>query len=232
MFSVQYAYLSLGLIFLLFWFTLFLRRKDLRNEMLVSSVITGILGVCFEFFFIQDYWTPILWNNWAVGFEDFLYGFSVVGIAAVAYEELFRKRCTKKRSHTHHWRYLLFFYFISLSVFFVAREFLGVNTMYSALGSFLAAFTFMMFVRSDLWRDALWSGVLFLGITFLAYLPILLVFPDVVSTFWRPENISGILIFGVPLEEFLWAFIFGLVAGPFYEFWAGLRFNKSKFHMS
>ncbi len=226
MLSLRYAYLALDTVFLLFWFFLFLHRKDLRKEMLVSSIMAGVLAVCFEFFFIKDYWTPILWNGWAVGLEDFLYGFAIGGVASVVYEEVFKKRFTLKKSHTHHWRYLFLLYLISLPVFFLARELLGVNTMYSILGSFIAAVVYIMFLRSDLWRDALWSGVLCLCITFLAYMPVLVIFPDFISAFWHLENISGVLFFGVPLEEFIWAFTFGLVVGPFYEWWLGMRLKK------
>ncbi len=38
---------------------------------------------------------------------------------------------------------------------------------------------------------------------------------------WLLPNLSGVLVAGIPVEELLWAFGVGMVAGPFYEFFTG-----------
>ena len=42
-------------------------------------------------------------------------------------------------------------------------------------------------------------------------------FPEVVNKFWNLETVSGILILGVPLEELMYAFTFGMVWSTIYE---------------
>ncbi|OHA21798.1 MAG: hypothetical protein A2849_02600 [Candidatus Taylorbacteria bacterium RIFCSPHIGHO2_01_FULL_51_15] len=228
-FPVQYAYLALGLLYLIFWLILFLSRRDLRREMLISSLLAGFLAIILEPFFLKDYWTPELINGWSVGIEDFLYGFAIGGIANVLYEEFFKKRFIRKRSERYHWRFLLILYIVSFSVLLLGREFWGLNTMYATLGALGAAFLSIMLFRPDLARDAIWSGILFTMITALVYIPVILSFPDFITSFWHLKNLSGILLGGIPLEEFLWAFMFGLVAGPFYEAWAGLKLRKVRY---
>ncbi len=48
-------------------------------------------------------------------------------------------------------------------------------------------------------------------------------FRNVIQSFWLLENISGILILGVPIEELLWGFGWGMLAGSIYEFHKGLK---------
>ena len=224
---VQYAYLTLGLAYLAFWIALFLYRPDVRREMFISSTIAGILALVLEPFFRADYWTPELFNGWTVGVEDFLYGFAIGGIASALYEEVFKKRFIRKKSHTYHWRFVFILYLASFVSLFVSRQLWGLNTMYATLGALAVAFFLIIFFRLDLVRDSIWTGILFTVITLFAYIPTLILFPDFVSSFWHLQNLSGAMLVGLPFEELLWAFMFGLVAGPFYEVWEGLRFRKA-----
>ncbi|MSU56363.1 MAG: hypothetical protein EXS51_03605 [Candidatus Taylorbacteria bacterium] len=226
MFPIQYAYLALGLMYLIIWGALFTYRRDLRKEMLVSSLLAGLLALLLESLFLEDYWTPQLFNGWSVGIEDFLYGFTIGGVASVLYEAFFKTRFIRKKSHAYHWRFLLVLYAISFTALFIGREVLGFNTMYAALGSLGAAFLSIVFFRPDLVREAIWSAILFTALTVLVYIPVLIIFPHFISSFWHLSNISGLLLGGIPLEEFVWAFMFGLVVGPFYEAWAGLELRK------
>src|SRR3989338_11300363 len=214
---VQYAYLTLGLAYLAFWIALFLYRPDVRREMFISSTIAGILALVLEPFFRADYWAPELFNGWDVGIEDFLYGFAIGGIASVLYEEVFKKRFIKKKSHKYHWRFVFILYAASFFSLFIGRQWWGLNSMYSTLCALAVAFFLIIFSRPDLVRDSVWTGILFTAITLLAYIPTLILFPNFISSFWHLQNLSGATLAGLPLEEILWAFMFGLVAGPFYE---------------
>jgi membrane protease YdiL (CAAX protease family) len=52
------------------------------------------------------------------------------------------------------------------------------------------------------------------------------IFRGIIQNWWNIKNLSGILIFGIPIEELMWVFSWGFVAGPTYEFITGLRFKK------
>ena len=49
------------------------------------------------------------------------------------------------------------------------------------------------------------------------------IFPNIIEDWWKLENISGIIIFGAPIEELIWGFTWGFFIGPVYEFWRGIK---------
>src|SRR3989338_2570037 len=102
--SYQYAYL-LGDLFLLmpWWIFLYFKRKDLRTEILIVSILAGIGGPLSELWFLKDYWRPELFNGWSIGLEDVLFGFFIGGISCSIYEEMFGRKFAKRIDRTHHW---------------------------------------------------------------------------------------------------------------------------------
>jgi hypothetical protein len=82
--------------------------------------------------------------------------------------------------------------------------------------------------RKELLLDGIFSGLL-LGIIFmLEYLILLSIYPNLFEKIWIIDNLSGLTVLRIPIEELLWAFSWGLLAGPIYEFYLGLRFAKSR----
>jgi len=90
--SYQYTYLFWTAIFLIIWGTFFIKRKDLRKEMLVISFLFGLGGLISELTHIQDWWQPLTITNTSIGIEDFLIGFAIGGIASVIYNFIFNKK--------------------------------------------------------------------------------------------------------------------------------------------
>ena len=224
----QYAYLVGNfLIGLPLWVFLFVYRKDLRKEILISSALIGILAPLWSPWFIKDYWHPESLNFWRLGAGDFMYGFFFGGIANVIYEEIFGKHYAKRKNRKHHWSwFILPFAALGVLVFNIP-VLLGINSIYAAITTFVVLSSVMVYFRRDLLIDTLMSGVLVGLITLLGYVLFLALFPGIVHAWWKLSNLSGIFVMGVPIEELLWAFGLGMVAGPFYEFFMGLRFKKS-----
>ena len=107
MLSLKYAYLLGTIIFLIIWLILYLHRKDLRKEMIVMSMLVAILGMFSEYlWWTHDWWRPQTITGTTIGIEDLLLGFTNGGIAAVLYEELFKKRMYKYKSRNHNLRVL------------------------------------------------------------------------------------------------------------------------------
>jgi hypothetical protein len=79
--------------------------------------------------------------------------------------------------------------------------------------------------RPDLRNKVLVGGVLFLVLYFVFFLLINLIFPGFVHKAWNLEAISGIILLGVPLEELIFAFTFGMMWSSVYEhiMWYGLK---------
>ncbi len=53
-------------------------------------------------------------------------------------------------------------------------------------------------------------------------------YPDIFINHWMLENLSGIFIIGIPLEEFLFAFSVGFTGSNVYEFFFGYTLVKEK----
>jgi hypothetical protein len=188
------------------------------------SFLFGILGPLSELWYLQDYWRPQIFTGTRIGIEDFLFGFFIGGIASVIYLELFNKHISKQKDKKHHIRFMLSF--VAIFIFIISFYVFGFNSIYASMITFLSLALLIYYFRHDLFIDGLMSGI-FLAITmFLAYLIFLYIFPSAIQKWWFLNNISGILILGIPLEELLWAFSLGLVAGPTYEFITGLKLKK------
>ncbi len=112
-------------------------------------------------------------------------------------------------------------YLVRFSFFF------GINSIYTAMVACVGVFLFIMMYRRDLFLDAVASGFIFATLMFFGYLTFLVIYPEAIHRWWLLQNISGILLFGVPIEEVLLAFAWGLAVGPLYEFIAGLRLRDS-----
>ena len=99
MISYQYTYLIGNIFALAIWLFFFFRRKDTRKEMLIISIIFGIMGLLVESVYIYDWWQPLTITGTAIGLEDFLFGFLFGGVAAVFYEHLFNKKIKSKKNY-------------------------------------------------------------------------------------------------------------------------------------
>jgi hypothetical protein len=99
------------------------------------------------------------------------------------------------------------------------------NPIYSSAIALTAGFFATFYCRRDLWLKMIVSGGLFLAIYFLAFALFNGAFPGYVVAVWNLEAISGIRWIGVPLEEMMFAFTFGLYWSSVYEHltWHGQR---------
>ncbi len=228
MFEYQFAYLFLDLIGLPIWLILFIHRKDLRHKMILLSFLLGFTGFfATHFYYGRDYWSPLSITSSPLLVEDFLFGFLFGGIGSVFYEEIFGKKFSYRHIRKHNWA--LFFVFIvgcSSVIFNIMFFNVGINSIYAALIGFLTAGLGIFIFRKDLIMDALISGFLCGIILLIGYVIALRAFPLLFQAFWQLDNLSGITIGKIPVEEILWAFGLGMVAGPMYEFYAGLKFRK------
>ncbi len=233
--NYHYAYL-LGidlLIFLPAFLFFFFWRKDLRREMLTAGLVFGIIAFLSEPIFMFDYWHPeyifpLSYGGIALGsIEDFLFGFLQGGIAAVIFEVVFGKRFIKKKNHEHSWkRMILPIYAAGILLFITPIIFLGWNSIHTSALSTLALLVPLVLYRRDLLPEAVISGILMVLFAFVGYHLLFIFYPEIITAWWKLENLSGLMISGIPVEEFLNAFIVGFFGGPFYEFFNGLRFKR------
>ena len=224
MFDYNYFYLTWALIFLSIWAVLFFKRKDVRREMLLISLWFGFGGLVSEYTNIQDWWQPITVTGTPVGLEDFLIGFAIGGVAAVIYEEIYKKKLKKVKTKISPWfdpgfaflllpaLYLLFFFVFKWGSF------------YSVVPTYLIGLGYMLFLRKDLIKDSLISGFLMLCVGIGIYFFLFLIYPNYIQEFWYlKDNWYSSLLWGIPIAEYIWYFLTGAYIGPMYEFLKRMR---------
>ena len=234
----MYEYLIGVLIMGFAWLILFFIRNDLRKSMIWSGFfyttlltliffvgrgITTLVGL--DWRVIPDYWnTDTLFNlgritgGWSI--EDMLFMFFAGGIIAVLYEILFERRILNVKTRQH---------ILSIIGFLIAGTLTVIlfnfNPIYSLIIASLTGSIIIIIQRRDLFRHAIYGGISFTVVYFLGFSVFILIFPNLIQNYWSLENLTKILIIGVPIEELLYAFSFGLMWAPMYEYIHG---NKIK----
>lgn len=228
---VQYAYLLGDLALLFIWVGVFFYYKDTRREMLTMSVLIGLVSVATaHYWWTVDWWHPMTLTGTRVGIEDFLMGFAAGGIMAVIYEGVFKQKYYIRKASHHYPGGLTIALMLA---FFTSWLFWGVGltSFYASTVAMLITAAFLFYFRRDLFLNGFLSGLLMAAIAFVFYYAILLFSPGWFVATYDP-NLSGIQLIGIPVEEFIFWFLAGLVFGPFYEYWQGEQLRKRRIKLS
>lgn len=194
--------------------------------MLFMSVFVTIWGVIFEYLmWTVDWWKPDTVTGTRVGVEDIVLGFTNGGVGAVLYEYINKKRARSLRKNSRlgsffeHHPYWIWLPFLTGLVFMVIGYwYLGMHSFWATfIGISLAVFLILI-IRQDLLFDSIFGGVSLLLVAIPVYLIIIYFFPGVIERFWFLDNLSGILILGIPIEELAIYFSGGMIAAPSYEY--------------
>ncbi len=218
----KFVYLVALIIPCLIWFFLFVRRKDLRKEIIFISCLIGILSVITSYsWWTVDWWRPLTITNTVVGIEDFIMGFTTGGIMSVIYNFIFRNkykkgvvRCNSKEA------YLLLILMGGLTAFLI--NIINITSFWSSTMSMFLFIILILFFRKDLFFDSLFSGILMMLISFSFYLVIILVSDTWVNNTYL-YGLSGLRLLTIPIEEFIFWFLTGMWVGPFYEYTYGKK---------
>jgi hypothetical protein len=211
------------------WLILFIMRKNVRKEMLIMSVVFSIIGTPIQLIYIKDWWIPLRITDTILGIEDVLFGFSVAGIAAVIYEDIFRKYIrSKKLGPKKRRENNLFFlvYILVFAVIFLLTFYLTKNSLYASALAFIYGVTIIYVKRPDLIVDSLATGFMFLILVIIIYKVVDQITPGWVNQFWLFINVPQIKILGVTIDDMIWYFLAGCFWGPLYKYWKEARLAK------
>jgi len=207
-----YAYLVGCGILAIFWTTIYLKRGDLRKEILWASFAGMPFGVL-DYLLVPRCWHPDslfnLINRFGMGIESFLFLFFMSGLCSVIYEFVFRKKIEKTNKHGSHVLALV----APLAAFFAFAIFFPGEAIYVFIAAGIIGTFFIVLARRDLLLKAIFSGVLFAIFYGFVFFLVVRLFPELVQNFYNLENMAGIFIAGVPLEEIL----AGLFVGSFWS---------------
>jgi hypothetical protein len=220
--SDQYIWLIWSGGFLIPWIILWAAFPAQRRVMWWASVFTAPFGLT-EPLFVPEYWNPPSLFDLAqkTGFdiESFIFCFAIGGVAAVLYNILTRRRTqrieTRERHlplHRHHYMMMTVPFIV-----FAILVFLPWNPIYPGIFAMFAGALATMVCRPDLKRTT-WVG----GALFVAYYTVFLqglrfTAPGYIERVWNLTELLGVQVFGMPVEELLFAAGFGMYWSGIYE---------------
>ncbi len=222
----MYIYSIWVAIFGIVWLALFLIRKDLKKEILYGSLVAMPFGIS-DIIFIPYYWNPKTLFNFVPGIESFVFAFFLGGTAGVLYE-VFAKNYLVKKRERREVKFSHYFWLISiglLSLIFLSIVF-RMDLIYTSIVSMFIGATVIWISRKDLVGESLIGGVLFLIVYFLSLRIIDFAFSDWIINTWNLSVLRLPFVLGVPLEEILWALVFGMLWAPLYEDLRGYKLKK------
>lgn len=221
---MRYAYLLGSAGFLLIWLAVWLRADATsRSQMLRVSAVTAVFGLT-EPLFVPAYWNPPTLFDLAhrTGFdvEGIIFSFAVGGIATAIYAALrttARIKITAAEQHRPRHRFHRLALAVPPVVFVVLAATTNLNPIYTTIAALFAGAVATSLCRADLITKMIVSGLLFLGLYFAFFLIFNALYPGYIGQVWNLPALSGVLIAGVPLEELLFAFSFGLMWSSVFE---------------
>ena len=219
MIDYKYAYLFGSLLTLLLWLILYFQRKDLRREMLTLSFATVLLAPT-NILYYGKYWEPeFAVNIYNFGIESIIVCFAYGGICGVIYEYFFRKTPMKLKgvnlqiSKVH----LVISLIVGVQIILALEIFTTLSVMLTtALGMFGVGMLFIFF-RRDLLVPSIASALIAVVVCVLVYWTILILFPEFFNRFMILDNTLGVMILGIPIEEYIWHLALGFALGVMYE---------------
>lgn len=225
------AYLAWVIILGIIWLVLYAHRKDLRYEMLFSSFLILPFGLT-QPLFVPDYWHPIVLFRFFGLFdlESLLWCFFTGGIAAVLYEEIFKIRLGEVKNNLkakHHAYFIYSFLLLTVSLMILIKYFTDWSVLRSSFIFMIIVFIYSVFSRPDLVKKSILSGCVFLIFYIASLLTVNALFPGFVVNEWNIQGSIGIRIFSIVIEEYIYAFLFGLVWSVIYEEIKNIKLKKA-----
>mgnify|MGYP001144875372 CR=1 FL=1 len=171
--------------------------------------------------FVPEYWNPPslfeLAQRTGFDIESIIFSFAIGGIGSVFYNIITRKRLVPmqlgtqhhSRNRWHRWALAVPF------TLFPFLYFLPWNVIFAGIAAMIAGAMAAVWCRPDLKSNTLVGGGLFLVIYTIFLLGLEWSAPGYIEQVWNLKALSGIVIYGLPLEELLFGFAFGL-------FWTGI----------
>ncbi len=218
----HYVWLVWSSAFLIPWAALYLAKPALREVMLRASLTTMLFGLT-EPIFVPEYWNPPslfeLAQRTGFDIESLIFSFALGGIGTVLYDALTGRTLMPAsaalrhapRHRLHRWALMLPF------AAFVPLYFLPWNPIYAVLVCLLLGATASNVCRSELRRKSIFGGLLFLALYAVFMLGLKWFAPGYIDAVWNLSALMGGLVYGIPTEELLFGFAFGLYWSGVYE---------------
>ena len=220
--SFRYTWLIWASAFLLPWALLFIARPALRQPMLWASVLTAPFGLT-QPLFVPEYWNPPSLFNLAqrTGFdlESLVFCFAIGGLGVAGYRAMTPAPLASvdRKAHSlpwHRWHLLA----LASPVFvFSGLMVLKWNPIYPGILAMFVGALSTVLCRPDLFRNTLFGGGAFLVLYTVFLLGLKWIWPGYIEAVWNLDALLALRPGGLPLEELLFGFAFGMYWSSVYE---------------
>lgn len=225
--EIYYKVLFACFLLSIVWILIYIFRKDLRKELWWSSIICAPLGF-FEPVWFMYYWDPrptLFDLTTKIGFdiESILLMFLIGGISGSLYEVLFHRRLKLSNTVDVKLNYLVLVFLVT---YVISQFILQINAIYSTYIGVFSCLIVIAIIYTKYLKIFLYSGLAFLVIYGGLFILFGIFFPGYIEQVYSTAQISGIKIFSVPLEEYLFALFFGGMWAILYPLYKGYRLAK------
>ena len=226
-------YFSSSLALFLLWVGFFFFSKSTRREQILMSLFGLVLApAAIPLATLDIRGTGATMSS--LGIEDFLFLFSLFGIAAVIYQALLGKHIDKKKSKRlvvssaiHGIALLVIMLGVWITVILGLTAFYHVSIAQATLAGGLLIGLYVIADRKDLLANALISGLLIMLLVFLVeQIFVLRLYPEATPSLFSVASFSTDSLAGTPLEALLWSAIMGFAVGPLYEYVRGITLRS------
>ena len=220
--TYHFVWLIWSSAFLLPWLLLYALFPQHRVPMSRASLVMTPFGLT-EPLFVPEYWNPPslfeLAQRTGFDIESFIFSFAIGGIAAVLYNILLHKRMdTLDLAERHHLRHRWHRWaLLAPFALFPILYFLPWNPIHAGIAAMALGGIAVVLCRPDLKSNTLIGGILFLGLYTVFLLALKWSAPGYIEQVWNFATLTGVRIYGLPLEELLFGFSFGLMWTGIYE---------------
>lgn len=203
-----YPYLVASLCYFAFFVLVLLCIRSQRRMMLLSGLLSAPFACC-SVLFIPEYWNPVRVVDFffRTGPEDIIFSFTSGGMAWLLAAWAVRKKLT-----IHLRTGILLRRYAAYSASFMAVGLVlqqaGAGIMTATILSILICSLLLLYLRPGLWFLPL-AGLVGFTTLYLVYVAIILGACPEFLLQWNMENLSGVSLLGIPVEEILWASSFG-----------------------
>ena len=205
---------------------LFLQRSRWRMALIAGAL--SLPGSFLTGIFVPEYWQPVRLLNWSLGIEDVLFSFAT---GALAWTLVSRFVVNKNCSSAEEMKGVVIRYLkiwgLAIVLFSGIEQFEGISIMVKAMAVTLLVSLFAARRRLNLLPLALYSAALFGTIYTFCIVISFQVFPHFARQ-WNWENLSGLKLLSVPLEEVLWCYMFGFCWTLLMSYFIDARRNSTK----
>ncbi|MGJ8669829.1 MAG: lycopene cyclase domain-containing protein [Oceanococcus sp.] len=229
----QYVWLFWAGTLSVFWLALFTTLPAHRGIMLVSSLVGSLLGVS-QPYFVPAYWRPPSLGDLALstGFdlESLLFCFAITGLSVGLLNKAWQGQVTLPTTIPARRQLINRIYLPLLAapfIFFpVAYPYWPYNPIYLAIMTLAIGGLGSHACFLETWRRNFRALCWFLAICAVPLLLIKGLTDDYITRVWQLDELSGIFLAGIPVEEFLFAISFCLCCNGVYMLLLWHRYGR------